>query len=100
MSFDDDNRDAPFVRPAATIRISGPDGELTTIECEEFTIDPALLPLDYSAKLEAARQIAFFETAQAEQIAARLESTDAVLSAAIRRELARRETRPQQRDPR
>ncbi|HTA92983.1 MAG TPA: hypothetical protein VK745_25570, partial [Polyangiaceae bacterium] len=91
MSFDDDVRDAPFSRPAR-IRVSGPDGEkLPPIE-----IGPATLTVDHTARISAARQIARFETSQAEQIAARLESTDPILAGEIRKALARRFARPQQ----
>lgn len=92
--FDEDNRDkSPFYRPKATIRISSPDGDALAIEIPELVIDPAPLAVDDTAKLEAARQIAHFESAQAEEIAERLQDTDPILSAAIRRELERRATR-------
>jgi hypothetical protein len=40
MSFDDDCRDAPFTRPAARIRVFGPDGELLdVIEIPEIVIE-------------------------------------------------------------
>jgi hypothetical protein len=93
MSFDDDNRGAPFVR--ARIRISGPDGE----ELDPIEVERVPFTVDLAAKIEAARQIARFETSQAEQIASRLETTDPILSTEIRRALARRFARPQtQRD--
>jgi hypothetical protein len=39
MSFDDDNRDAPFIRPAATIRIFTTSGEeIDVIEIPELVI--------------------------------------------------------------
>jgi hypothetical protein len=85
--FDEDNRDkSHFYRPAVTIRVSGPDGE----ELQPIEIGSAPLTIDHTAKLEAARQIANFESAQAEQIAARLESTDPVLAQLIRKALKRR----------
>lgn len=41
MSFEDDCRDAPFIRPAARIRIFGPEGELLdVIEIPELAIEP------------------------------------------------------------
>ena len=63
------------------------------IDLQDASFRPASLTVDHAAKHEAARQIANFESAQAEQIAERLETTDPVLSAAIRRELSRRATR-------
>ena len=83
MPYDLDVKDAHF---AARIRKSGPDGD----ELPPIEIDPAPLTIDNAAKLEAARQIANFESAQAEQIAARLEITDPFLAAEIRRALERR----------
>jgi hypothetical protein len=97
MPYDLDVRDAHFARPRATIRVACTDGdELAPIEIHEIVVAPSPLTIDHPAKLEAARQIANFESAQAEQIAARLENTDPILAQLIRQELERRAARPQQ----
>ena len=57
MSFLDDILDEPFHRPAATIRVFGPDGEvLDTIEIPEIVIEHPFKDFTLASDVEVPQQ--------------------------------------------